>query len=325
MNPRQLKVIVAALVVLLILWGASAYFHHTSDSLGGYRVPTLTLPTVDSVTIHAPGDTVILAKQQSGAWTVNGYRAALDEVKDFLSQLSDTTGAQLIAESPASQARLGVDSASATRVRVEAGGKTLLTLLVGHMGTNYSSAYVRHVGSKQIYMVQQALHSLATRKVDAWRNKTIAQVPKDSATAVTVQIGRHGYTMDKAKTGWRFATGGAADTTAVARLLGDLSDVTAFDFATPAERKAAHFSHPDRSVTISGPKGTTLARLAFDSTSSGFLVQSQGDSVIYKIALSLGRALTPADSTMRVPKPAPETAAKPAAKARPAKPSGKTK
>jgi len=320
-NPRQLKVIVTALVVLLVLWGASAYFHRSSDSLGGYVVPKLTPPTVDSVTLHAPGDTVILAKQESGAWTANGYRAALDGVKDFLGQLSDTAGAQLVAESPSSQARLGVDSASATSIRVEAGGKTLLTLLVGHMGSGYSSAYVRRPGAKQIYMVPQPLHSLVTRKVDAWRNKTIVQVPKDSASAVTVQIGRHSYTMTKAKTAWRFTNGAEADTTAVARLLGDLSDVTAFGFATSTEQKAAHFSRPDRSVTISGPKGGTLARLAFDSTADGFLVQSQGDSVIYKIALTLGRALTPADSTMVAPK----AAAKPSANATPAPSGGKKK
>lgn len=313
MSPKQLKIIAVALLVLVVLWGASALLHHRSDTLGGYSAPALSAGAVDSVVIAGPADTTWLAKDPSGRWRVNGYRASLDLVNTFLQNVTDTSGAELVAQSPESFARLGVDSTSAHVVRAVASGKTVFEVNVGNMGDGYSSAYVRRPGSDAVYLVSQPLNGIVTRDVNGWRDKTIAQVPRDSAAQIDVHVGRRAYTLQKHDSTWAFAGGGAVDSTAIERLLGDLGDVTATDFASPAQRDSASFARPDRSVVVRDAHGTTLADLQLDSTKYAYWVRSVGDSVIYKIGTSLGQAITPADSTLRARAPA-APAAKPASK-----------
>lgn len=299
MSPKQLKLIAVALLVLVVLWGASALLHRRSDTLGGYSAPALTAGAVDSVVIAGPTDTTWLTKNPDGAWQVNGYRASLDLVNEFLKDLSDTASAELVAQNPSSFRRLGVDSAGAHVVRAVASGKTVLEVNVGNMGNGYSSAYVRRPGRDEVYLVAQPLHGLATRDINGWRDKTIVRVPRDSAARIEVRTGRHAYAIQKHDSAWAFVGGGAVDSTAIERLLGDLGDVTATGFASPAERDSANFTRPDRTVVVKDASGGTLADLALDSTSYAYWVRSEGDSVIYKIGSTLGRAITPADSTMR--------------------------
>ncbi len=92
--------------------------------------------------------------------------------------------------------------------------------------------------------------------------------------------------------------GVAADSAGVARLLGGLTDLSAVAFATPAQRDSARFGTGARRVLVRGARGDKLADLALDSTRAGYWVRSAGDSVVYRIPLSLGRKIAPEAAAM---------------------------
>src|SRR3989449_8123687 len=180
MTSKQLKLIAAALAVLLLLWGGSALLSRGSDTItGSLAVPALVEADVDTITIVKAADSVVFAKQSPAAWTVNGHRAAPDQVRDLFQALQDTVRPELVAQDSSSFARLNVDSAAGRWLRVRGGGgggggggKPLLQLIVGARGSVYPSVYVRRPGDTHVYLWRGRLAQLMDRagNVDDWRD-----------------------------------------------------------------------------------------------------------------------------------------------------------
>src|SRR2546422_11368912 len=64
MTSKQLKLIAAALAVLLLLWGGSALLSRGSDTItGSLAVPALVEADVDTITIVKATDSIVLVKQ----------------------------------------------------------------------------------------------------------------------------------------------------------------------------------------------------------------------------------------------------------------------
>lgn len=307
MSAKRLKQIAVVVVVLLGIWALGAVLlRPRRDDLGGAGVPTVSGQNVDTLTIATPGGPVIVLARGAEGWRVDGWKADDTKVDELLTQLRDTVGAELVAHSATSEARLGIDSASGYRLRARAGGRTLLDVVIGSRRGGSGSSYVRRAEDARAYLLPQDLLPAIGRGVEGWRDHTIVRVSTDSAESIRVRSGRDRYRLQRDSSGWRYSgaaqaagAGEPADSAAVARLLETLSDVAAGGFATPAERDSARFGPRARRILVRGSHADTLADLALDSTAEGFLVQSRRDSVVYRISPALGRRLTPADSTVR--------------------------
>src|SRR2546422_6959442 len=66
MTSKQLKLIAAALAVLLLLWGGSALLSRGSDTItGSLAVPALVEADVDTITIVKATDSIVLVDRKS--------------------------------------------------------------------------------------------------------------------------------------------------------------------------------------------------------------------------------------------------------------------
>jgi hypothetical protein len=286
MSSTQLKLIAGGLLVLLLLWGASALVSRGPDSVRAsldLRVPAL--GDVDSITIVKRQDTIAIARQSATDWTVNGHRAALASVTELFQALRDTVRPELVAQDSSSFARLQVDSAGGRwlRLRGGRGGKPLLEVIVGTRPTDFQSAYLRRPGDAHVYLWRGRLGALVERTLDDWRDKRIASVAPDSIAAVDVVRGPDRYALTRAGKTWK-VNGALADSGAVARYLERFKAITAAGFATPEEadslrtgrRPPAHRPPASRATArrldVRSTRGVLLS-LAFDSTSGGFLVR----------------------------------------------------
>src|SRR3989441_12219669 len=209
MTSKQLKLIAAALAVLLLLWGGSALLSRGSDTItGSLAVPALVEADVDTITIVKATDSIVLVKQAPppapAAWTVNGHRAAPDQVRDPFQALQDPVRPELVAHASSSFARLNVDSAAGRWLRVRGGGKPLLQLIVGARGSVYPSVYVRRPGDTHVYLWRGRLAQLMDRGggVDDWRDKRIAALQADSVESVDVARGKERYTLTRGPKAW---------------------------------------------------------------------------------------------------------------------------
>ncbi len=303
MSSKHLKIIAASLAVLLLLWGASELFSRGSDTVtGSLALPALGSGDVDTISIAQGADAVVLARQDSTAWTVNGHRAAPDAVHDLLQALRDTVHPELVAQDSSSFGRLGVDSAAGRWLRLRGRGKPLLPLIVGARGSDYQSAYLRRPGDRHVYLWRGRLATLLDRPTDDWRDKRIAALEPDSIRGVDVARGTDRYAVRRVGARW-LVNGGAADSAAVARYLAKLRTITAAGFATPPQVDSTRARRPSRRLTLRGAGGTVLLALAFDSTATTFLVRHLAGlggegTTVYRMNLWDVDGLTPASRSL---------------------------
>ncbi len=301
MSTEQLKRLAIGLLIVLAVWGGLSVLRSSEDdAVESFRPPRGDSAAVTAVVIAKPGDTISLARSEGG-WTVNGFAAAANEVNQLLGGLADTAGAgEVVAESPASHSRFGVDSASARRVTVRAGDKILSSYLVGNRGSSFGTVYLRRDNDNRVYQMKSGLAEAANRELDDWRDKRILSLAADSIAGVDVRRGRTSYSLARTDAGWRLGKA-PADSAAVARLLTDLGNVAASGFPTPAQTDSANFARPERALRVRGKAGQVLAELAFDSLASAFLVRQEGKETVYRMDPWAADQVTPTDSALRAP------------------------
>jgi len=305
MNSQQLRLIAVALAVLLLLWGGSELLSRGSDTVtGSFALPKLSQADVDTVTIIKGTDSVVLAKQSSGTWSVNGRRAAADAIGELFQAFTDTTRPELVAQAAASFARLGVDSAGGRWLRIRHAGKAQLALILGERGPDYQSAYLRRPGDTHVYLWRGRLASVADRAVEGWRDRRIAALAVDSIAALDVVRGKDRYTLARARAAWTL-NGTRTDSAAVARYLDRVKVITAAGFATPAALDSAK-ARAVRRLAVRGAHGVVLT-LAFDSTPTVFLVHHVGGvggdgATVYRMNFWDVDGVTPASRSLLPPK-----------------------
>jgi hypothetical protein len=301
MSGRQLLRLVVAFAVLLVLWAAVALARRQENTLpagNSFRLPSIPRSTVDTVLLARVADTVILARKDRNAWTVNGQPAAPQAIGDLFAVLTDTTReSELVAERRISQAGMGVDSASGTRVQIKGKGRMLADLVAGNRSADFSGGYLRRADQEPTYLVRGNLVEILTRKGDEWRDHRIAAVSGDSVGSIEVTRGAKRYALRRNAKAWTLSSGSTADSAQVTSLLSAYRSVEASGFATPAQTDSAHFASPDRRVRLLRKNGTPLLTLVFDSTSAGFWIRPDTGKTVYRIESWAADRLAPPDTS----------------------------
>jgi hypothetical protein len=311
MSARTLKRLAAALAALVVIWlGLSLARRARRDTEGRLPAARFDPKAVDQALIVKGTDTLRFVKRGDG-WYVNALPADASLVSELVSALTDTAApSELVAQNASSHRQLGLDSSDARRVSVLEGGRTLAALLVGNRGGSYGTVYVRRPGKTAAYQLGGQLAALVDRPLDGWRNRTIAKLAPDSVAEVQVRRRKREYTLMRDDSGWRLGNG-AADSSAVAGLLGRFRDLEAAGFATAAQADSARFAPPARTVQLLAQGGRPLLVLSMDSTATGFWVRRSGDSTTYRLDNWTANGVSPADSTLRKKPPRSAAAAAP--------------
>jgi len=299
MSTVQLKRLAISLGVVVVVWiGLSLLRRSGTDQRAGFEATTFDRSTVTTVVIGPPEDSVVLTRV-TGGWTVNGLPAASDLVERLLSDLTDSAATgDLVAESPSSHGRLGVDSAGAKRVTVRSGDRVLVQYLVGNGGATWGTVYLRRENDAKVYQVTSGLTEAVSRALDDWRDKRILALATDSIGAVESSRGGSRYGVERSDSGWTVGRA-PADTAAVNRWLSQLGSLTASGFASAGQVDSADFDRPDRTLRIRDRAGREVAALAFDSIAGGFLVRRDGSATVFRIDSWTADRVVPSDSTLR--------------------------
>ena len=127
----------------------------------------------------------------------------------------------------------------------------------------------------------------------------MVSIEPDSIGRVVARRSEGDYTLNRSDGGWLIDRGGATDSAAVHRMLNQYNSLQASGFATETQVDSTDFTRPDRTVTLYGLEGETLASLAFDSTNAAYWVRVESDSIIYRILQWKANQMIPVDSTLR--------------------------
>ncbi len=303
MSTKQLLRLAVVLAAVVVVWGVLALTRRsTGDRVIRLALPTVDTAAVDTVALTKGADTALLVRGANGRWRDNAYPATASNVAELLSALADTSSnsTELVAESKSAQPALGVAADSGQHVRVIEKGHVALDWITGHQTSDYSGLYIRPTSGDAVYSLHGRLTGALGHGLVEWRDHTIASIPADSVHRIEVQHGREHYALVRgAKRSWTLAGAGPADTAAAKQLIDHLNPLSAENFATPAQAKAARFTHPTARVRVFGTGKSPLADVLFDSTKTGVWARSDTGTTVFQIESWTMDGVTPAEKTLR--------------------------
>ncbi|MBN2543230.1 DUF4340 domain-containing protein [bacterium] len=143
---------------------------------------------VEYIELNTLLEKVVLEKK-GDMWMVTEpgeYEANADMVWKLISETVKGEVDDIISENPEKHALFEVDSLNGTRAVIrESGGKSS-EFIVGKMGPNYSTTYIREPGSDAVYLVEGRLSQFYKRNASSWRNKDIVKVDKNDIAQIVL-------------------------------------------------------------------------------------------------------------------------------------------
>ena len=255
MSQKTLNRLLIGLGTVIALWMVTLLVGRPEDAAVGDGGVAALLEDIDTEGVNAvtfsggTGDlsSVRLSRSDAG-WTVDGHRADSLQVARLMEALDGASAGAPVASNPTNHARMEVDEASARTLVLERGDRAD-TLLLGKVGTSYSSIYARLPGSDEVFLIDADLQPHATRELGAWRSRRISAVDTAAVTDIELEVGGGEILVQRADTSW-MVQGSVADAQAIRDLLGELRALDATGFPPADSADSATDGPPDRVVTV---------------------------------------------------------------------------
>ncbi|HVP57674.1 MAG TPA: DUF4340 domain-containing protein [bacterium] len=318
---RSMRWLVAALVILAAIYGG---LHLGSMRKAGPRplFPDFKADAAQKISLASPQGRVVLEKKDD-VWVVSSeasYPADAANIQKILDAVSGFSRNDMISSNPEKQAAYQVDSTGIAVTIEDAAGKPRAAFIVGKLGPDYQSTYVRDANSARVILAPGYLRSVFSRGKQSWQDKRVFKV--DLADIVTITIKKPGLSMalERASDGkWHLTQpeGAECDSNKATRVARALAFLTADDFAGHMPMPEAGVDKPDSSVSFRVTSGAEATLFIGHAAANGsFYVARDKSDVIYFLNPQSVRNLLPDLASLA---PTPETA-KPNPAAPPAAP-----
>ena len=251
MNAKQLKIIALLLGLAVLLYLPRLF----RDGGAGGSVDAgegFSVAVSDSVAgidiVLADGAGAIRLESSAAGWTVDGYAADEQKVRDVLGVVVDLTSTEIVARNPSNHGAMGVGE-EGRRIELRMTGGDALSFHLGERDQRSGGYFVRLPGDPVVYRLDGPAGGYLSRERDGWRPRRIASVDTAAVREILIRRGEREAVLRRADEGW-LAGDAPADSTAVARLLAVLPSISASGFPTLEEEAAADFSLADASFDV---------------------------------------------------------------------------
>jgi hypothetical protein len=242
-----------------------------------------TIVAADS-TVSPVGETKTPASSDAEEWAADSASIAA-----VLEKLTSMKKDELISENPEKQAIFEVDSTSGVLVDVlDAGSKLKGSFRIGKNGPDWSSNYVRMIGSNSVYMVKGSIKYSFFTDLKRWRDKSIVKFDKESASKISLKR-KDGTVLTVAKTDTAWSITEPFESPAkkdqIDQLLNSLSRLNATDFETSTSGDSAlGLLNPELSADIAFSNGSSK-KVIFGTKDSAnrYRVKAEGKDVVFLI------------------------------------------
>lgn len=230
---KRLLLLTGLLVVLIAIAWLSGMFGGPASTVD---LPNLGIDVAQVSHIDVTnGDQHVSANRlDSGEWQIEEpvqARADTATVLRLLRQAGDMQLESIVSSNPERFSRFEVDS-TGNKLTLKWGDRRL-DLIVGKMGPDFQSRYVRLDGDDRV-MLANGVPALSA-KLDQWRDKVLWSVPATAITNVFVTNGESTYGIVKTETGRQLTSDSKeldSDSTEVAKLVGQLATMKVDGFET---------------------------------------------------------------------------------------------
>ncbi len=123
---------------------------------------------VSQIIMSENNKSLILKKDPSHNWLLDGMPANEKKIKSLLSAIETLGNKKLISKNKSKHELYQVTTAN-KRLVLKDNKKTLLSLLIGNQGPTWNSTYIRFRSSKNVYLINQPLTTLITSDKNQWK------------------------------------------------------------------------------------------------------------------------------------------------------------
>jgi len=281
------------LVVLLVPRTEQRLADENQRSLDA-AFPEIHEDDVGRIEIDSAGQHVSLAKKEN-RWVVAGDRdwPADPRGLDSVLRLATTLRAdRAVSRTMETHERYEVTDEKGAHLRyLGQGGNELLSLVVGKLGPDMKSCYVRLYGKPEVYVVAEPIRELLDRKPEVWRDRTFVQI--DPGQVHELRIAKKGQpplvlTREAPEpSAWKIAEPagwglGPATVQEIENVSRILAVMIATEIPPPAPDKEYGLDDPSGTVQVSEFNGK-VTKLLFGKTNEErqIFAKREGADVVY--------------------------------------------
>ncbi len=196
----------------------------------GERLFQIDSLAVDKIELSSPTSSVVLEKK-GVEWYLQqpiSYRADQNNVAQLIQQVKEMQMRSTVSSNPEKQNLFQVDS-TGTQVKMYERGTEKAAFVLGKSGSSFNEIYLRKAHSNDVVLAGGAMSYVFNRTVKEWRDKTIAQAPRDNIKEVTYQYGDTVFTLAFKDSAWVIGKD-STQQWVVDNILSSLSNFQADDF-----------------------------------------------------------------------------------------------
>lgn len=254
------------------------------------------------VALGKEGEHWLVLSEDSLPADPTAMEALLDKVASF-------SRGDIVSSGPGKRSLYQVDSTGVFASIVDAGGDTLAAFVVGKVGPDYQSSYVRDAGSDDVILAPGYVRSIFDRGDRTWQDRLIFSFGQDQITRVDVRRADEVYVLTLSAGGeWYISE---PESTAcrrgrASRLVQMLSLLRCDGFAGRLPLPGSGIAASDTSLWFATASGQEH-RLVFGSENDKKQVHiaREGSDIVYLLARAKVEELIPALSEMLPEEPAP--------------------
>ena len=241
--------------------------------------------------IVSPDNGEVTLEIVNDVWRITSpidFPAAERNVHELLNKLSELEIESVVTNRSGMQSEYQVDS-TGTIVEAKAGGKLVVSCIMGKTSSTYRHTYFRKNNSNDIYMIKGSFKFYMNRKLSDWRNKVILEINKDAIESFSLTYPKERITVTMEDTLWRADNGKEnfiATRKAVNPLLNYVAKLRAADFFDPEESaQPLDFSNADcvMDITFDGGKTQSLLLMKENKDAKKYYIKKGDSDIVYLI------------------------------------------
>lgn len=177
-----LLILIICILSLLLILKKSDNIHYSLPT-----IPKMDADTVNQITIKN-GQEEFTLKKIDNKWIIDNYKYKVDSKKMnyILSDLNKLKLVSLISTKKDFK-RYSVDEENGIKITVNLKNGENFSFIIGKLGPNYSSTYLKLDKEQNIYLAQGNLRLTFDTNVDELRNKVIFSYNKDSVKSIRIK------------------------------------------------------------------------------------------------------------------------------------------
>ena len=272
------------IIILIVLGGIYLISTMTGNKDRSFRdvLVSIDTATVTDITISIPKENLKLTLSRTGQsqWEISGngntYPAQGSVVQSILAQFTKLEPKRIAGTSDAKWNSFEVSDSTGTRVMLKDDGDVLADVYVGKFSysqppqtggqQNFQqqqrgtmTSYVRLAGEDNTYAVDGFLKMSYQADINAYRNKTLLSVDKNSISKIDFEYPDRKIELTKEGTQW-LMNGSPADSANTAKYLNKIYRLNSSNFVDLSTQNVSDATHK---VTIEGSNFTPVVLKAF--------------------------------------------------------------